>query len=150
VAQVLVAAGCRVLAVDRHPEKLAPLRERGVDVASPDALPPPRGLPVVVDCTGRPEGFGAALALLRPGGTLVLKSTCAGARPLNLAPVVVHEIRVLGSRCGPFAEALDLLAAGRVDPRPLVEAVLPLSQGPEALARAARPGARKILLDPRA
>jgi threonine dehydrogenase-like Zn-dependent dehydrogenase len=92
-------------------------------------------------------GFEAALAATRPRGTLVLKSTVAGRHELDLAPVVIDEIQVLGSRCGPFAPALEALAAGEIDVASLVEDCLPLARGDAALRRAAERGARKVLVD---
>jgi threonine dehydrogenase-like Zn-dependent dehydrogenase len=103
---------------------------------------------VVVECSGSPSGLAAALEVVRPRGTIVLKTTCAQAVPLDTSRVVVNEVCVIGSRCGPFDRAIDLLARGAVVVEPLVDATMPLSRGEEALARAQAPGARKILLDP--
>jgi threonine dehydrogenase-like Zn-dependent dehydrogenase len=93
-------------------------------------------------------GFDQALALLRPEGTLVLKSTYADPDAINLSPVVVDEIRVVGSRCGPFKPALAALAGGAVDPLPLIDAVYPLTEGLAAMQHAARRGALKVLMQP--
>jgi threonine dehydrogenase-like Zn-dependent dehydrogenase len=90
----------------------------------------------------------AALNSVRPRGTLVLKSTIAGEHRLSLAPLVIHEITLIGSRCGPFPEAVKALAEKSVAVTPLIEAVFPLTQGTVAVERAARPGARKVLLRP--
>ena len=103
---------------------------------------------VVVECTGSPDGFATARQLLRPRGTLVLKSTYRGALTLDMSALVVDEITLIGSRCGPFAPALRLLAAGLVDPTPLISARYPLEQGIEALAAAAAPDVLKVLLSP--
>jgi len=103
---------------------------------------------VVVDCTGSPRGLARAVALTRPLGTLVLKTTCAGDFPFNPAPLVIHEITLLGSRCGPFPPALDALAAGTVEVQSLVSAAFPLSQGVEAFRKAREPGVLKVLLRP--
>lgn len=147
VAQVLAAAGARVLAVGRHPAKLAVLARRGIaTVALEDWDRAPAD--VVVEATGSAAGFALAVAATRPRGTLVLKSTVAHAAPLDLAPVVVNEITVVGSRCGPFAPALDALARGTVDVRALISARLPLAEGAEALRLAARPGVVKVLVEP--
>ena len=110
--------------------------------------PAARSADVVVDCTGRREGLTAALAALRPRGTLVLKSTFAGDSTLNLSAIVVDEIAIVGSRCGPFAPALAALASGAVSVTPLIEARLPLAAGVEAMARASTPGTLKVLLVP--
>lgn len=102
----------------------------------------------VVDVTGNPDGLKEALRLTRPLGALVIKSTFADAAPINLSPAVVDEITVIGSRCGPFAPALRLLAQERIAVSPLIDATYPLHQGEEAFAHAAQSGVRKILLQP--
>lgn len=146
VAQVLRRAGARVLAVGHHEAKLAALARRGIETRlERDWTPEPT--PLVVEATGSARGFAAALAATRPRGTLVLKSTVAEHAPLDLAPLVIHEIQLVGSRCGPFAPALAALAAGDVDVAPLVSERLPLARGVEALERAARPGALKVLIE---
>lgn len=147
VAQVLAAAGARVRAVGRHAEKLAILARRGIATATLEAWDR-AAADVVVEATGRAAGFALAVAATRPRGTLVLKSTIAHRAPLDLAPLVVNEITVVGSRCGPFAPALALLAGGAVDVETLISARLPLRDGAAALARAARPGVLKVLLEP--
>ena len=96
--------------------------------------------------TGDPSGFALALELLRPQGTLVLKSTFHGGTPIDASRLVVDEIRVLGSRCGRFAPALALLAREAVDVGALIGEVVSLDDGVDAMRRAARPGALKILL----
>ena len=102
---------------------------------------------MAVECTGNAQGFALALQALRPRGTLVLKSTYAGSLTLDVAPVVVNEQTLVGSRCGPFAPALPLLAAGRVHVEPLVHARYALADGVAAFAHAAQPGTLKVLLD---
>jgi threonine dehydrogenase-like Zn-dependent dehydrogenase len=146
IAQVLATTGCGLVVVGRHPRKLAHLAVRGI--ATQTGAPPPRAADVVVDCTGRREGLAAALAALRPRGTLVLKSTFAGDTSLDLSAIVVDEITIVGSRCGPFAPALAALAAGVVVVAPLIEARRPLVDAVDALAQAAAPGALKVLLVP--
>jgi threonine dehydrogenase-like Zn-dependent dehydrogenase len=84
---------------------------------------------------------------VRPRGTIVLKSTYHGKAAIDLAPFVVDEITIVGSRCGPFDPALALLARGAVDPRPLIEARYPLADAVAAFEHAARPGALKVLVD---
>jgi threonine dehydrogenase-like Zn-dependent dehydrogenase len=107
---------------------------------------------VVVDCTGTPAGLQAALGLVKPRGLIVLKSTYAsgsdGARDLDLSALVVKEIRVVGSRCGPFAVALRFLSSGKINPLPLLAAEYPLAQADLAFQAAAKPGALKILIRP--
>jgi threonine dehydrogenase-like Zn-dependent dehydrogenase len=145
-AQVLQSAGVRVLAVGHHRDKLDLLARRGIETAlASEWTPAPCGL--VVEATGSPRGFAAAVAATRPRGTLVLKSTLSERPVADLAPLVIHEIRVVGSRCGPFAPALSALADGRVDVDSLVDARVPLARATEALERTARPGARKVLVE---
>jgi threonine dehydrogenase-like Zn-dependent dehydrogenase len=146
IAQVLATTGCAPTVVGRHPRKLAHLAARGI--AAHIEPPPARSADVVVDCTGRRDGLQAALAALRPRGTLVLKSTFAGDTALNLSAIVVDEITIVGSRCGPFAPALAALASGAVVVEPLIEARLPLAAAMDAVARAGAPGTLKVLLVP--
>jgi threonine dehydrogenase-like Zn-dependent dehydrogenase len=146
IAQVLATTGCNLAVVGRHPRKLAHLA--AVGIATQTEAPSPRAADVVVDCTGRREGLAAALAALRPRGMLVLKSTFAGDTSVNLSAIVVDEITIVGSRCGPFAPALAALAAGDVVVAPLVEARRALADGVDALAQAAAPGTLKVLLVP--
>ncbi len=101
---------------------------------------------VVVDCTGSNRGFTRALELVRPRGTLILKSTAAASAALNLAPVVINEISVVGSRCGRFAPALAAMASGKIDPRLLISATFPLDGGLHALDEAGKSSNLKILL----
>jgi len=145
VAQALALMGCDLLAVGRHREKLAILARRGIPTALESEA---EGLAadVVVECTGRPEGFAAARRILRPRGMLVLKSTYHGGVEADLTGLVVDEITLVGSRCGPFPPALRMLERGLVDVRSLISAVYPLAQGVEAFARAAEPGVLKVLL----
>jgi threonine dehydrogenase-like Zn-dependent dehydrogenase len=150
VAQVLHGAGARVLAVGRHAGKLNVLARRGVPTllaadAEVDALDK---VDLVVEATGSEAGLARAIALVRPRGTLVLKSTVAAKHALNLAPLVIDEITVVGSRCGPFPPALSALARGAVDVASLVERVYPLEEGLAAVAHAGRAGALKVLVRP--
>ncbi len=144
-AQVLGDAGADVVLAGRHEAKLA--RARALGIATGDPRP---GADLVVDATGSPGGLGAALALVRPRGTIVLKTTVAAEHRLDLAAAVIHEVTIVGSRCGPFAPALDALATRRVLVTPLVDAIYALDEGPGAFAHAARPGTLKVLLDPAA
>jgi alcohol dehydrogenase len=147
VAAVLRLTGANLTLVGRHPAKLGIAGSWGVATRSE---PPSteRQADVVVECTGSPAGFAEACRLLRPRGTLVLKSTYHGETSANLAGLVVDEISVVGSRCGPFAPALGLLATGLVDPRPLVTEIYALTDGETAFSHACAPGVLKILLRP--
>jgi threonine dehydrogenase-like Zn-dependent dehydrogenase len=146
VAQTLAATGCRLLAVSHSPRPLALLAARGIATANADGIEPRRA-DLAVECTGNPEGLELARRAVRPRGTIVLKSTYHGKASINMAPFVVDEITLVGSRCGPFAPALARLARGDVDPRPLVEARYPLADALAAFAHAARPGALKVLVE---
>jgi len=149
IAQVLHSAGHRVTAVGKHVEKLALLDALGIPTKTLDAYEA-QPVPLVVEATGSEAGFAAALASVRPRGTLVLKSTVAAEHSLSLAPLVIHEITVLGSRCGPFKPALEALAAGKIQVRPMIAETRPLTDGVAAIEAAARSGTLKVLLDCRA
>jgi threonine dehydrogenase-like Zn-dependent dehydrogenase len=144
-AQVLRLTGARISAVGRHPEKLALIKRAGVrTILLKDWQP--RLFDVVVEATGSASGLELALSAVRPRGTVVLKSTIAGNHQISLAPIVINEINVIGSRCGPFPDALNALASRQVAVAPLIEKVYSLDDGVAAVAHAARRGARKILL----
>jgi len=98
--------------------------------------------------TGSESGLQLAISAVRPRGTLVLKSTIAGEHHVSVAPLVINEITVIGSRCGPFAPALEALEERTVSVTPLIERVYPLSYGVDAVSHAERGGTRKILLRP--
>jgi threonine dehydrogenase-like Zn-dependent dehydrogenase len=147
VAQVLARAGARVHAVGRHPEKLRVLAALGIETSLAADYQPRKQADLAVEATGSVAGLEVAVAATRPRGTIVLKSTVAGRHELDLAPLVVDEIQVLGSRCGPFEPALSALAAGEVAVAPLVTDRLPLARGDDALRRAAEPGVLKVLID---
>lgn len=146
VARVLARTGCRLVAAGRHERKLALLRDAGIRTAPAGELAP-GSFDLAVECTGSAEGFGLARRALRPRGALVLKSTYAGQLTFDASSVVVDEITLIGSRCGPFAPALALLATGAVDPRPLIDARYPLPDGLAALENAATTGVLKVLLE---
>lgn len=147
VAQALALTGCHLLVVGRHVEKLSILSERGIATRLGDQGLE-AGADLVVECTGRAEGFHTARQLVRAEGTLVLKSTYHGSIAADLSSIVVDEVQLVGSRCGPFAPALRLLAQGLVDVAPLVEAVYPLEKAVAALEHAGRRGALKVLVRP--
>jgi threonine dehydrogenase-like Zn-dependent dehydrogenase len=146
-AQVLSAFSDRVTVVGKHPEKLWVLHALGIETCPLAGFSPSPKADIVVDCTGAASGLATALEFVRPRGTVVLKTTVAGTQTLSLAPVVVDEITIVGSRCGPFDRALDALVKGAVDVHPLISDVFPLSDGIRALERAAEPGVLKVLLD---
>ena len=134
---------------DRLVARFATVMQRlGIEAAATRGVG--RAFDLVVEATGDPAGFALAVELVRPEGAILLKSTIAGQHTLDVAPLVINEIRVLGSRCGPFAPAIQALAEESVSVSPLIDAELPLSAAIEAIRRAGAPGALKVLLDPRA
>jgi alcohol dehydrogenase len=145
VARVLALTGARVQALDLAPDRLA-LLPPGIEGVGPEDAGELAGADVVVECSGHRDGLALASELVRPRGTIVLKTTVADPAAPPVVPWVIHEVTVMGSRCGPFAPALRLLAAGRVDPTPLITAIHPLEEGVEVFRRAGRPGAVKLLL----
>ncbi len=145
IAQVLALTGCDLQVVGRHPEKLDILAAKGITVrVGSQGLE--READLVVECTGQAGGFREARKLLRPRGTLVLKSTYHGHPDVDPSALVVDEITVVGSRCGPFPAALRLLEQGLIDVVPLIEAEYPLDQALAALEHAARRGTLKVLI----
>ncbi len=128
----------------------AVLEEAGADVTlvRRGSRVRPRSFDLVVEATGSPRGMPRALEIVRPRGTIVWKSTHRSPTRFDAAPLVVHEVTVVGSRCGRFEPALDLLRRRRIDVLQLIDAEFPLARAVPALARAARPGARKVLLRP--
>lgn len=148
VAQVLAAHGAEVHLYGKHPEKLRIVRTAGVRTALAKRNLPAAAYDRVVEATGAASGLTAAVAMARPRGTVILKSTVHDRVPLDTAPVVVNELTLVGSRCGPFEPALRLLAEGAVRVDEMISAVYPLSQAPEALRHAAGKGVLKVLLVP--
>ena len=146
---VLLGTGAEVHLVGRHPAKMAVAQARGALVHRSDEEQAER-FDVVVEATGSPDGLTRAISLTRPRGTLVLKSTFHGATPVVLAPLVIDELTLVGSRCGPFSPALSAQVSRRIDVSPLIHARYALRDGLAAFAEAARPGVLKVLLDTRA
>jgi len=144
-AQVLAGICERVLVIGKHPEKLALLESLGIATAS--RLPKDRTADIVVDCTGSETGLQAALEIVRPRGTVVLKTTVAGSQQMRWAPVVIDEVTIVGSRCGPFDRALAALETGRIQVLPLIAERFDLSRGVEALEMAKSRSVLKVLLD---
>jgi threonine dehydrogenase-like Zn-dependent dehydrogenase len=146
-AQVLSGLSANVLTVGKHPEKLAILRTMGIATALLAEVTAERIGDIVVDCTGSESGLPTALSLVKPRGTIVLKTTVAGTQTMSWAPFVIDEVTLVGSRCGPFAEALAALTDGRVQVAPLVSDRYDLSQGVDALERAQAKAVLKVLID---
>lgn len=151
-AQAIALSGAGVLLIGKHAEKLRIAERRGIETATPKSgAGRKREFDVVVEASGSPSGFVGALELLRPRGTLVLKSTFQGPgkiEELDQARLVVDEITILGSRCGRFQPALDLLNKGAVDIDSLISEEYPLTRGVHAMERAGKKGVLKVLLRP--
>ncbi len=147
IAQVLALTGSRLTVLGRRDESLTLPRRLGLDTGLAEEQAE-NSYDLVAEATGNEAGLAQALRLVRPLGTLVLKSTFAGRATVDLTKLVVDEICVVGSRCGPFEPALRLLAAGSVSVTPLVEGEYPLARALAGFEHAARPGVRKILLRP--
>lgn len=148
-AQTLALTGAQVVSVGKHPEKQRIVERRGVEVISPKrATQREREFDLVVEASGSPSALDLAIRLLRPRGILVLKSTFHDLTQLNTAPIVVDELSIVGSRCGRFEPAIDLLRKGAIDVDSLISEEYPLSSGVHAMQRAAAKGVLKVLLRP--
>jgi threonine dehydrogenase-like Zn-dependent dehydrogenase len=147
IAQTLALTGCDLRVVARHPHQQDLLRRRRIRITSEDEIQPWRW-DIVVEATGSPAGFALARRAIRPRGTLVMKSTYKGELSLNVSSIVVDEIHIVGSRCGPFEPALRLLESRQVDPSVLIAGEFRLEEGLRALEHAAEAGVLKVLLKP--
>ena len=148
-AQVLGTTGARLVLFGKHRHKLAIVARRGIETITIDkAKMRKREFDFVVEASGSPTGFDLALELLHPRGVLLLKSTFHGATKVDMARIVVDEISVVGSRCGRFAPALELLKTGAVDVESLISEEFALTDGVRAMERAADAGMLKVLLRP--
>jgi alcohol dehydrogenase len=146
VAQVLALTGCRLQVVGRHKSHLGILARRQIPTCLEADVPADLQADVVVDCTGHPDGLTLSRRLVRPRGKLVLKSTFHGDNQVNLTSLVVDEVSLLGSRCGPFAPALRFLEQKLIDVASLIDRVYALDDGLAAFERAASKGALKVLV----
>lgn len=148
-AQVLSTTGAVVTLIGKHQNKLSIADRQGIETTTVDKVAKRKGqFDVVVEASGSPTGFGMATELLHPRGIVVLKSTFHGVTEIDAAPLVVNEISVVGSRCGRFAPALELLKQNAVDVESLITEEFPLSKGLSAMQHASRPGVMKVLLRP--
>jgi len=151
IVLVLRVSGCNVTMYGKHDEKLNLAQRLGIatkkvrgDVG--DLQRVRENYRLVVEATGSPTGLMLAQQMTEPRGTLVLKSTFHGAAPVETWPIVVKEITVVGSRCGPFAKAIALLRSGKVDPTPLISRSFALKDAAKAIIYAQRPNVVKVLL----
>jgi threonine dehydrogenase-like Zn-dependent dehydrogenase len=145
VAQVLWLYTKKVTCVGRHPWKLELLKQLGIKTALADEPVEP-GADVVVEATGSHEGFERAIELVRPEGTVVLKTTVAHPTAFRMSGPVINEINIVGSRCGPFRPALEALALGNVEVRPMITESYSLDDAVHALDRAKAPEVMKVLI----
>ncbi len=145
VSEVMNLAGCNSITIGRHAEKLEILKKMNIPARlGKDGLG--RVFDVVVDCTGSPAGFEDALSLVKPRGTVVLKTTVAERGGVDLNRVVIDEIIVVGSRCGPFRPALKALDERKVRVKPLITKVFPIEEGVQAIEYAKEKGVLKVLI----
>ncbi len=147
IAQTLALTGCDLRVVARHAHQQDLLKRRGIRIISEEEIRPWRW-DIVVEATGSPSGFSLARQAIRPRGTLVLKSTYKGEMNVNFSSMVVDEINLVGSRCGPFEPALRLMEAHQVDPTVLIANEFKLEEGLKAFEHAAETGMLKVLLEP--
>ncbi len=147
IAQTLALTGCDLYVVARHEFQRKILLDRSINIIAEDEAHPWRW-DIVVEATGSPSGYSLARQAVRPRGTLVLKSTYKDEMPVNFSSIVVDEVNIIGSRCGPFEPALRLLEKGEVDPSVLIAAEFKLEEAIEAFEHAAQPGVLKVLVAP--
>lgn len=148
VARALLSRGLRTIVIGHHPDKLELARRAGAEVLlEKDAGTDLTGVPVVVEATGSQTGLELALRITRPRGTLILKTTVAGPIQVDLSPVVINELCVVGSRCGDLERAIDALAKRDIDPSPLVALRFPLARADEAFERAGQRSTLKVLIE---
>jgi alcohol dehydrogenase len=145
VAQVLHAHGAEVHVYGRHRHKLRIAEKAGVDAEMVPQKLPERAWPIVVDCTGSPEGLRTAIGMCMPRGTVVMKSTVHGLVPVDTAPAIVNELTLVGSRCGRFEPSLRLAASGKIRLGDLISEEFRLDQAARAFKCAATKGLLKVL-----
>ena len=147
IAQTLALTGCDLHVVARHAHQQDLLKRRGIQIISEEEIQPWRW-DIVVEATGSPSGFSLARRAIRPRGTMVLKSTYKGDMSVNFSSIVVDEINLIGSRCGPFDPALRLMESKQVDPTVLIAGEFKLRDALKAFERAAETGVLKVLVEP--
>lgn len=145
-AWVARLTGAQVHLIGKHPAKLSLAGEAIVTHGLENVGALGKSFDVVVDCTGSHSGLPTALVLVKSCGTVVLKTTVAGSYTVDLAGIVIDEVRLIGSRCGPFSKAIAALSDRLIDVRPLIGAEFPLAEAEEAFRAAGEKGARKVLI----
>ncbi|HJR80685.1 MAG TPA: alcohol dehydrogenase catalytic domain-containing protein [Anaerolineales bacterium] len=145
IAQTLTLTGCDLRVVARHTDQQSLLKARGIKIITEEDIHPWRW-DVVVEATGSPDGFALARKAIRPRGTLVMKSTYKGEVSVNFSSIVVDEINIIGSRCGPFEPAVRLMESRQVDPTSLIAEEFSLEDALKAFEHAAEPGVLKVLI----
>jgi threonine dehydrogenase-like Zn-dependent dehydrogenase len=146
-AQAIGRSSDDVTVVGKHESKLARFDRLGIATVSLEGLVADKSFDVVVDCTGSEGGLPLALNLVRPRGTVVMKTTIASDHRLSLAPIVIDEITLVGSRCGPFAKAIQSLEEKSIDVSNLITHRYPLESAGEAMQSAVAPDAFKVVFD---
>jgi threonine dehydrogenase-like Zn-dependent dehydrogenase len=146
-AMVARLRGFDYLSVDADPAKTSFASGLGINAVNLESLAPGHMAEICIDCTGSEAGFGTAMKHLWPRGTLVLKTTVANPAAPDLNAIVINEFSILGSRCGPFTPAINLLARKLIDPSPMISARYPFLKIQDALAHASRQGTIKVLID---
>jgi threonine dehydrogenase-like Zn-dependent dehydrogenase len=145
VAQAIQQHGARVVQYGRHADKLQIAASTGVEIQAGEE-PPRKEYEFVVDCTGSPDGLREAVSMVQPRGTVLLKSTIHGEVAVDTAPIIVDEVTLVGSRCGRFEPAIELLRRRRIDVASMLSAEFPLERAPDAFIEAAKRGVLKVLL----
>jgi threonine dehydrogenase-like Zn-dependent dehydrogenase len=146
IAQVLNVYGFRIHQFGRHPDKLRISEKAGVRTEGAPATLPTSAFDWVVEATGSADGLKQAVQMVRPRGTVILKSTQHGLVGVDTAPVIVNEVTLVGSRCGRFEPALDLLSRGLINVQDMISDRKKLADAPQAFEQAARKGTMKVLL----
>ncbi len=145
VSQVISLTGCSLVVVGKHKDRLSLLEKRGLRVKLVSAFNE-KAFDIVIDCTGSPSGLETALNIVKPQGRIIIKTTLAKRRTFDLNTIVLQELTLIGSRCGPFSPAMNAVKRGIIDLHPLKSKVFPLEEGIRAFQYASRKGVSKVML----
>ena len=145
IGQVLYATGCNLIVTGRHPEKLSILDELGINTKLSSHLKE-KGFDIVVDCTGSRAGMETALGIIKPRGKIIIKTTVAKKGQFDMNNVVINELSLIGSRCGPFLPAINAIASREIDLFSLISDVYKLEDGLKAFENAKKKGVMKVIL----